>query len=175
MTINKSSVLCVQELICCTAAATFATKHQTNASGSQLGKNCASHVYKERIHSANVLQNTPKYSCPKQGCKSSHSVLLHGVERVFSKSTSSKPKLQNSAETSSKKSIIAAAKTCKGLLQIAEVNIAYKGRTRKVLAMLDSGSTHTLIAETIAEELSLPGEMQTIRLFGINNEKNLPT
>ena len=36
-----------------------------------------------------------KYSCPKQGCKSSHSVLLQGAERVFSKSTSSGSQLQN--------------------------------------------------------------------------------
>ena len=41
--------------------------------------------------------------------------------------------------------------------------------------MLDSGSTHTWIAENIAEELGLPGEEQTIQLFGINNEEDLPT
>ena len=41
--------------------------------------------------------------------------------------------------------------------------------------MLDSGSTHTWIAENIAEELGLPGEEQIIRLFGINNEEDLPT
>ena len=41
--------------------------------------------------------------------------------------------------------------------------------------MLDSGSTHTWIAENIAEKLGLPGEEQTIRLFGINNEEDLPT
>ena len=115
-----------------------------------------------------------KYSCPKHGCKSSNSVLLHGAERVFSKSTSG-PQLQNTEETSSKNSTVAAAKTCKGLLQIAEVTISYKGRNRRVLAMLDSGSTHTWIAENIAEELGLPGEEQTIRLFGINNEEDLPT
>ena len=40
--------------------------------------------------------------------------------------------------------------------------------------MLDSGSTHTWIAENIAEELGLPGEEQSIRLFGINNEKDSP-
>ena len=44
--------------LCCTAAATSATKLQTNASGLQLRKNCVSHVYKEHIHSANALRNT---------------------------------------------------------------------------------------------------------------------
>ena len=57
-TINNTSVLCVQELICCTAAANSATKLQTNASGLQLRKNCVSHAYKEHIHSANALRNT---------------------------------------------------------------------------------------------------------------------
>ena len=41
--------------------------------------------------------------------------------------------------------------------------------------MLYSGSTHTWIVENIAEELGLPGEEQTIRLFGINNKEDLPT
>ena len=57
-TMNKTSVLCLQELICCTAAANSATKLQTNTSGTQLRKNCVSHVYKERIRSANALQHT---------------------------------------------------------------------------------------------------------------------
>ena len=57
-TINNTSVLCVQELICCTAAANSATKLQANASGLQLRKNCVSHGYKEHIHSANALRNT---------------------------------------------------------------------------------------------------------------------
>ena len=131
------------------------------------------------LHGTHSFRQCPtKYSCPKQGCKNSHSILLHGAERVFSKSTTSGSQPQNRVETSSKNSKIAAAKTCKGLLQIAEVNIAYKGRNRRVLAMLDSGSIHTWIAENIAEELGLPGEEQTIRLFGINNEDNqqdLPT
>ena len=101
-----------------------------------------------------------KYSCPKQECKSSHSVLLHGAERVFSKSTSSGPQLQNTEESSSKNSTIAAAKTCKGLLQIAEVTISYKGRTRRVLAMLDSGSIlgspKTLPKNSVCPEKSRP-------------------
>ena len=58
-------------------------------------------------------------------------------------------------------------KTCRGLLQIAVVKIAYKGRTGR--------NNHTWIAETIAGELGLPGEEQTLRLFGINNEEDLPT
>ena len=41
--------------------------------------------------------------------------------------------------------------------------------------MLDFGSTQTWIVENVAEELGLPGEEQTIRLFGINNEEDLPT
>ena len=39
--------------------------------------------------------------------------------------------------------------------------------------MLDSGSTHTWIAENIAEELRLLGEEQTIRLFGIINKEEV--
>ena len=109
-----------------------------------------------------------KNSCPKQGCKSSQSVLLHGAERVFSKSTSSKRQLQNKAQ-SSKNLTIAAAKTCEGLLQIGEVNVAYKGRTRRVLAMLDSGSTSSGIAENIAEELGPPAEELSIRLYFLSS------
>ena len=41
--------------------------------------------------------------------------------------------------------------------------------------MLDSGSTDTWVAENIAGELGgLSGNKQTIRLYGINNEEDLP-
>ena len=170
MTINKTSVLCVQELICCSSNFRKQTPNERIRFAVEK-KMCFSCL--QGTHS--FRQCPTKDSCPKQGCKSSYSVLFHGAERVFPKSTSSEPQLQDSAESSSKNSTIAAAKTCKGLLQIAEVNIAYKGRTRRVLLMLDSGSTHTWIPETIAEELGLPGEEQTIRLYGINNVEDLPT
>ena len=89
-----------------------------------------------------------KYAWSKQGCKNSHSVLLHGAEHVFSESTSSGSQLQDIAESSSKTSTIAAAKTCIGLLQTAEVNIGidYEESLRCwILEVPTLGSQKTLL------------------------------
>ena len=101
-------------------------------------------------------------------------VLLHGTERVLSSQHHLGCNFRTQTNLHRRRTIVD-AKNCKSLLQIAEVNLTFKGGTRRVFALLHFGSTHTWIAEHIVDDFGLPGEKQTVRIFGVNNEADLST
>ena len=114
-----------------------------------VAKNCVSHVYTERIHSTIDLQNTHVHNNNAKSLfrfigQNACSPSQHHLGRNFR----TQPKLHRRTLQSKPQKLLK----------------VFCSRTQRVFAM-HSGSTHTWIAENIAEDFGLPGEKQTIRIL----------
>ena len=139
-------------------------------------------------------QCTRNMKCPNDGCNSSHIRLLHGAERVYPRRTSgqrmstsggankqgaSEPNrttalmnsnlIENNVETTSMPA------TVKGLLQIVKVEVAAPSKSIQVMALCDTGCTHSWITSRLANELTLEGEPTKLTVKGFNSKREIRT
>ena len=139
-------------------------------------------------------QCTRNMKCPNDGCNSSHNRLLHGAERVYPRRTSeqrmstsggankqgaSEPNrttalmnsnlIENNVETTSMPA------TVKGLLQIVKVEVAAPSKSIQVMALCDTGCTHSWITSRLANELTLEGEPTKLTVKGFNSKREIRT
>ena len=138
-------------------------------------------------------QCTRNMKCPSEGCNSSHNRLLHGADRIYprrtqggEKSTSSANKQGPShanqnltsvnsdlAEHEAKTTSMLA--TVKGLLQVVKVEVAAPSKNIQVMALCDTGCTHSWITSRLANELKLEGEPTKLTVKGFNSKREIRT
>ena len=138
-------------------------------------------------------QCTRNMKCPNDGCNSSHNRLLHGAERIYPRRTSGQRNSASGANkqgasepnrtTASMNSILIEHKiettsmpaAVKGLLQIVKVEVAAPNKSIQVMALCDTGCTHSWITSRLANELKLEGEPTKLTVKGFNSKKEIRT
>ncbi|XP_075250920.1 uncharacterized protein LOC142343117 [Convolutriloba macropyga] len=134
--------------------------------------------------------------CKQPGCASTHNILLHGSERIFTKNNAKKPsETKNVTDPPQSTSLVTlnsenictpnqdgnsssfpAVSDVKGLLQVKEVQL--KGPTAKetkVLALCDPACSHSWIAASAAARLNLKGSPLKLTVCGINAKQVIDT
>jgi hypothetical protein len=117
--------------------------------------------------------------CGKNGCRQPHHKLLHYERDSAESSTTSQPTTPPASELKTLKKgtekAMVTATSAPGarevLLKVCPVIIQGPKREIKAEALLDEGSTVTLIDEDLARELEVDGPANQIRLHGVNTVK----
>ena len=141
-----------------------------------------------------MFRKCPKArKCTKPGCESTHNVLLHGAEKVFSvrsankelnnsnnashsNSNSTAPPNRNKPQTSS--SNVAGSSSYKkltGLLPVLQLEISSHTDVTTALVMCDSCCTHSWVSAGLAQRLNLTGQKLDILVNGFNSTESVPT
>ena len=134
-----------------------------------------------------MFRKSPKASkCTKPGCESTHNVLLHSAEKVFSvksankelnisnntshsNSNSTAPPNPNKPQTSS--SNVAWSpfyKKLTGLLSVLQLEISSLTNVTTVLVMCDSCCTHSWFSAGLEQHLNLNGQKLDVLVNGFN-------
>ena len=142
-------------------------------------------------HSFRTCPNQRK--CNHEGCRSTHNILLHGAERIFTASgqnksaDASQPKV-NSTKTSttavdnasthgtSSTSGLTSITDVKGLLQVLEVDL--EGQSQKcarALVLCDTACSHSWISSELAKRLHLRATPFNLTVNGINTQETIST
>ena len=140
------------------------------------------------------FRNCPKArKCTKPGCDSTHNVLLHGAEKIFSVRSASKelsnsnnpshsnsnstaPPNRNKPQTSS--SNVAGSPSYKkltGLLPLLQLEISSPTDMTTDLVMCDSCCTYSWVSAGLAQRLNLTGQKLDILVNGFNSTESVPT
>ena len=138
-------------------------------------------------------QCTRNMKCPNDGCNSSHNRLLHGAELIYPRRTSGQ---RNSASVANKQSASEPNRTAasmnsnliehkiettsmpaavKRLLRIVKVEVAAPSKSIQVMALCDTGCTHSWITSRLANELKLEGELTKLTVKGFNSKREIRT
>ena len=141
-----------------------------------------------------MFRKSPKArKCTKPSCESTHNVLLHGAEKVFSvrsankelnnsnkashsNSNSTAPPNRNKPQTSS--SNVAGSPSYKkltGLLPLLQLEISSHTDVITALVMCDSCCTHSWVSAALAQRLNLTGQKLDILVNGFNSTESVPT
>ena len=139
----------------------------------------------------NFRQCPSPRKCPKENCKSTHNVLLHGAERIFSPRSTigtsdvAKPETQgtskgfvtneSSDQNSASTTMCSTCPSVKGLLQIVEVYLEVNERSLRTFALCDSACSHSWIAKDAASKLNVTGPRMKLTVNGINSTKAVET
>ena len=97
--------------------------------------------------------------CGIDGCKRRHNRLLHRAEETKSSNTTSMETVETHASVSL---------NTFGILPVYEVNLSNSGKNKKLLALVDSGSSLSWIDKTSADLLALQGVKRGLTVSGIN-------
>ena len=140
-----------------------------------------------------MFRKCPKArKCTNSGCESTHNVLLHGAEKVFSvrpankessisnntshsNSNKTAPPNRNKPQTSS--SIVAGSPSYKkltGLLPVLRLEISSHTDVTTALVMCDSCCTHSWVSADLAQRLNLTGQKLDILVNGFNSTESVP-
>ena len=131
--------------------------------------------------------------CTKAGCESTHNVLLHGAEKVFSvrsankelnksnnasnsNSNSTAPPNRNKPQTSS--SNVAGSLSYKkltGLLPVLQLKISSHTDVTTALIMCDSCCTHSWVSAGLTQRLNLTVQKLDILVNDFNSTESVPT
>ena len=141
-----------------------------------------------------MFRKCPKArKCTKPDCESTHNVLLHGAEKVFSvrsankelsnsnnashsKSNSTAPPNRNKPQTSS--SNVAGSPSymkLTGLLPVLQLEISSHTDVTTALVMCDSCCTHSWVSAGLAHCLNLTVQKLVILVNGFNSKESVPT
>ena len=136
-------------------------------------------------------QCTGIMKCPNDCWNSSHNRLLHGAERIFPGRLSGQ---RNSASGANKQGASELNRTAasrnsnlteytvettsmpaavKGLLQIVKVEVAAPSKSSQVIALCDTGCTHSWITSRQVNELKLEGESTKLTVKGFNSKRKI--
>jgi len=109
--------------------------------------------------------NRRNEACRKHGCKEPHTTLLHPPEEDKQKPAIAKASVQNTEATGAHKNstqivssgLINLPKQGRSLLPVVPVKIRVSGCAETVVtkALLDTGSTHSFISESLTKELGI--------------------
>ena len=149
------------------------------------------------LNGSHQFRNCPNpRKCKQPGCTSTHNILLHGSERIFTKNNAKKPSETKSVtdppqstslvtlnsenictpNQDGNSSSFPAVSDVKGLLQVKEVQL--KGPTAKetkVLALCDPACSHSWIAASAAARLNLKGSPLKLTVCRINAKQVIDT
>ena len=149
------------------------------------------------LNGSHQFRNCPNpRKCKQPGSTSTHNILLHGSERIFTKNNAKKPSETKSVtdppqstslvtlnsgnictpNQDGNSSSFPAVSDVKGLLQVKEVQL--KGPTAKetkVLALCDPACSHSWIAASAAARLNLKGSPLKLTVCGINAKQDIDT
>ena len=123
--------------------------------------------------------------CTKQGCSSSHNILLHGSERMFPRKSSGAENKDNKGtadrstkfsqkSTGSEGSGMSSVSDVKGLLQ-TEVELESPSCSEKVLVLCDSACSLSWISKRLADKLQVEGSPIKLTVHGINSQQLIDT
>ena len=130
-------------------------------------------------HWANKCRSTKQ--CGINGCSKLHNELLHRPASDNGNPTSppypsSPPEQQIPTETTAERSnVMLANHKSKVLLQVVPVTLYGPGNQLDTYALLDPGSTCSLVTSDIAGQLGLDGPSESLKLFGIQATSHIET
>ena len=134
----------------------------------------------------------PQYEMSKRWLQQ-HNRLLHGAELIYPRRTSGQ---RNSASVATKQSASEPNRTAasmnsnlnehkiettsmpaavKRLPRIVKVEVAAPSKSIQVMALCDTGCTHSWITSRLANELKLEGELTKLTVKGFNSKREIRT
>ena len=126
--------------------------------------------------------------CRKDGCNSSHNILLHGAERVFpakpstkntintSKSNAGTSRLSTGKQQPSKTTTSSSVIDIKGLLQVTDLKFTNSYVTSTTaLVLCDTACSNSWVSDSLATRLGLQGTALKLTVRGINTEELIDT
>ena len=149
------------------------------------------------LNGSHQFRNCPNpRKCKQPGCTSTHNILLHGSERIFTKNNAKKPSETKSVtdppqstslvtlnsgnictpNQDGNSSSFPSVSDVKGLLQVKEVQLrGPTAKETKVLALCDPACSHSWIAASAAARLNLKGSPLKLTVCGINAKQVIDT
>ena len=126
--------------------------------------------------------------CRKDGCNSSHNILLHGAERVFpakpstnnnistSKSNAGTRRPSTSQQQASKATTLSSVTDVKGLLQVTELNVTnFSGTGTTALVLCDTACSNSWVSDSLSARIGLQGTALKVTVKGIKTEETVNT
>ena len=114
----------------------------------------------------------------KPECDSTHTVLLHGAEKIISRKENSnvsnkagtnKSKENTKTSTHAAVSAVHDIESSEGLLRIATLGVSSDVTSLLTLVLCDKASTHSWVSSSLVYRLGLVGELVNLSISGFNS------